>query len=190
MMRTFVAFDTTPGQKATLTNTVAALRRSGADVRWESPDKFHVTLKFLGETEEGALNQICDRISAVCANAQPMTLSINRLGCFPNLRQPRVIWAGCKTEYPELHTLKTQLEKALKDCGFDSEKQTFHPHITLGRVRGIRGINDLISTLKTVTFESFNLSVGNLVLVKSVLHRSGSVYSTLESFTLGGKVVS
>jgi len=186
VIRTFIAFDTTPGQKRILSEAAVALKKASADVRWESPDKYHCTLKFLGDTEEHTLAAIRSTIRDVCAGCPPMSIEFDRLGCFPNVREPRVVWAGCKGEYPALSSIKNQIDRALAEFGFEIDQRTFHPHITLGRVKGERGVGRLISTLETVTFESFTLAVGELLLIKSVLHKEGSVYTTLDSFPLGG----
>ena len=186
VIRTFIAFETTPGQKLVLAEAAASLKEASADVRWESPDKYHCTLKFLGETEERNLPAIRSIIKDVCADCTPLHIEFDRLGCFPTLREPRVIWAGCTEQSPSLNVIKNRMDLALERFGFEIDRRPFHPHVTLGRVKSERRVEHLISKLETVTFESFSLAVGELLLIKSVLHREGSVYTVLDSFHLGG----
>ena len=141
------------------------LRESGADVRWESTEKFHATIKFLGNTEENAIPSITSAIGNILRRHSSFEVSYRELGCFPRLPQgvlvggqasmkrPRVIWIGCENNDGTLANIKTALDEALLPFGFAKEEREFHPHVTLGRVKSSRGMQDLTPLLQTLTFE-------------------------------------
>jgi RNA 2',3'-cyclic 3'-phosphodiesterase len=183
-MRTFIAIDTPDHIKREMTKVQSELRRSAADVRWETSDKFHITLKFLGETKETMVDDIIENIQALCSKFSPFALQYDRVGCFPNMKNPRVIWIGCRDISQNLSKIKIMLDKELKQFGIESEERAFHPHITLGRVKSEREIKNLIPIIENLTFKSEVIECGQILIMKSILKPSGSVYSTLKSIIL------
>lgn len=185
-IRIFIAFDTTPEIKEYLAEIAGQLRRVDADIRWEPKEKYHATLKFLGDIDESLLPAIAIRISETAGRFRPITLRFDRLGCFPNMRNPRVFWAGCTNHDPAISDLKTQMDEVLAPFGFEIERRIYDPHVTLGRFKSDRGSKHLISSVEKITFEAFNLPVQELMLMKSVLNRDGSQYTVLRTFGLNG----
>ena len=183
-LRTFIAFDTPPAFKEALAKVQRELRQTGADARWETTDKFHGTLKFLGDTEETLLATISERIRLVVAEFGAMSLRFDKIGFFPNNRKPRVVWIGCTAQPPVIVELKTGLDRALESLGYEVEPREFHAHITLGRIKNDRGSEYLISRAEKINFEPFPVSITEIQLMKSTLKPSGSVYSLLQTFSL------
>ena len=95
-MRTFVAV-TLPGAAQAELGRVGAVLAGQVppgSVRWVQPEQIHLTLRFLGETAVSQLPAITSSLDKVGQQTGPLTLRLGRVGCFPNCKRPRVIWAG------------------------------------------------------------------------------------------------
>jgi len=183
-MRTFIAVDTPENIKSQMSEVQSELKRSEADVRWETANKFHITIKFLGEVKEVMIDGIKGKIGELCANYSPFPLQYEGVGCFPNMKNPRVIWIGCRDISQNLLKIKTLLDDKLTLFGFEAEDRAFHPHITLGRVKSQTGIKNLIPIIENLTFKSEVTECGKILIMKSSLKPSGSQYSILETILL------
>jgi RNA 2',3'-cyclic 3'-phosphodiesterase len=182
-MRLFVAVDTPAEVKRELVRVRDDLRRFRADVRWEPDGKLHCTLKFLGEVAERILPELGDALAAVSAVTPQMEARYAGLGCFPDIRRPKIIWAGIRSG--GLAALAESVDMTCAGFGIAREQRPFHPHVTLGRVKSLVSSNDLLSRIESVTFESPTVMIREILLVQSILKPSGSVYSTVRSYPLG-----
>ncbi len=186
-IRTFIAIDTPEPIKDKIFEVQNLLRESHAEVRWESRDKFHITVKFLGGVEESILGDITQKLSTALTPFKPFQLVYDELGCFPNIRSPRVIWVGCENEDGTLLKIFQTIEDIVVPFGFEKESRRFHAHITLGRVKSPKRIQDLIRTIQSTTFDRQTTECRELHLVKSDLRPTGSVYTLLHRVVLGEK---
>jgi RNA 2',3'-cyclic 3'-phosphodiesterase len=159
------------------------LRRFRADVRWESDGKLHCTLKFIGEVSERILPALGEALAAISMKTSPIEVRYEGVGCFPDIRRPKIIWAGIRSG--ALAALAESVDIACAGFGIARESRPFHPHVTLGRVKSLVSSDDLLSRIESVTFESPTVMIREVLLVRSTLKPSGSVYSTVRSFPLG-----
>ena len=158
-------------------------------VRWAAPEQTHLTLKFLGGVDAGSLDELKAAIRCAC-RANAFELTTQALGCFPNLRRPRVIWMGLGGEAKALSDLQQRIEAATNSWR-EPEAREFHPHLTLGRVKHLRpgelnGLARVVDAHERTVFGSWR--VEGLDLVRSKLSSHGAVYSKLASFQLIGEV--
>jgi 2'-5' RNA ligase len=184
--RLFIAVDTSEQVKEELEHLSARLRSSKAQVRWEGRDKFHATLKFLGGTDEALLPSITASLERVCDGTSPFQAVARRVGSFPGRGNPRVVWVGLDDPDGGLERLQKSIDREMSQLGFKPEERAFHPHITLGRVKGTGNLHNLRRMLESVTFESHPATVHEVLLVRSELKSSGSVYTILKSFPFVG----
>lgn len=149
-----------------------------------TPDKLHVTLKFLGDTRMSQVEAIQQRIAAVVSSQPPFTVQVRRLGAFPSVQRPSVVWAGLDPGAP-LIGLAEGLEAALEPLGFRREARPFHPHVTLARIKGRppRALFDLLQQHAQTVFGSVEFR--SVEFLRSILQTGGAQYSTLASFELG-----
>ena len=183
-LRLFIAVETPPDIKPQIAAIGDRLRTCGADVKWEPDEKLHATIKFLGSADEGLLPEIVSLSKGVCSAFPSLSLKYSGVGCFPNLRAPRVVWIGMKEPEGTLESLQHKLEAAVEPLGFKREDRDFHPHVTLGRVKSQKRIGSLLRMMESITFESQPVIINEIVLIKSELKSSGSVYTTLHAFPL------
>ncbi|MBS4027756.1 MAG: RNA 2',3'-cyclic phosphodiesterase [Ignavibacteriales bacterium] len=184
MIRTFIAFDTSPSVKNEIIRLQNILREADADVRWEQEEKLHVTLKFLGDIEEKFLPQLTATLETVTNKFSPFEIEYTTIGCFPNTKEPRVIWVGCRDVPQSVIRLQREIETQLAPFGYEIEKRKFSPHITFGRIKGIKNIFHLLQSIENLTFSPQKMQCAEILLMKSVLHSYGSIYSPLKVFPL------
>jgi 2'-5' RNA ligase len=185
-VRLFIALETPPEVREALGRTVAELRAIGADVRWEQVEKLHATVKFLGDTPPGRVEPILAALESVASATGPLTLTYTGLGFFPTPHRPRIVWAGILEESGALNGVHAAIEASMQALGYDAEARAFHPHVTLGRVKGSRGISALRARVETCTFHQPPITLHEIALVKSDLRPSGSVYTILRRIPLSG----
>ena len=63
-------------------------------VRWVRPEGIHLTLKFLGDTPRGKVDEVKAALLRAVTERAPFTFTVAGLGCFPSSRRPRVLWVG------------------------------------------------------------------------------------------------
>jgi 2'-5' RNA ligase len=183
-MRLFFAVNLEPQVRDALLRAQERLKGAGADVKWTSADGLHVTLKFLGEVAESGVANIAGIGRQAAGEAKPFEIRVEGLGVFPSVRSARVVWAGVVEGAKELASLAERLEALLEPLGFAREKRPFTAHVTLGRARTPRGMQELVPLLETG--EGFGRSSAMyLSLMRSELRPEGARYSSVEEFKLG-----
>ena len=154
------------------------LRSTGADLKLVKKDNIHITMRFLGDVDEGLVKKLKELIGEV--EFSPFSVELRGVGAFPNLRRPRVIWVGLAEGVEELSRVYSEVESGVTGLGFKPESRGFSPHITLARVRSGRNRDALVERLRGHTDDSFGgFLVERVKLKRSVLTPSGPVYSTL-----------
>jgi 2'-5' RNA ligase len=183
-IRSFIAIETPPEVKADIAKVQEGLRTTNADVRWESTEKFHITLKFLGNVDEPRLNSLADRLQEALSRFGPFNMTYRGVGCFPNQHHPRIIWIGAENEDGSLTRIQETAELVAEGLGFQKEERQFHPHITIGRVKGSKNLQALVAELGNASFNPHAALIKDVLLMKSDLKPTGSVYSVLRSYKL------
>ena len=185
-VRLFIALETPAAVRKALAGTMAELREVEADVRWESEEKLHATLKFLGDTPDCRVDAVAAALERVSSSTAPLTVAYSGLGFFPSPREPRIVWAGLLEPTGALAGFHARIEASMGALGFAKESRPFHPHVTLGRVRGPRGAAALRARVETCTFDQPPIALHEVALIRSDLRPSGSVYTTLKRISLSG----
>ena len=183
-MRTFIAIDLEPGLKTALQALILALKTTGADIRWAQTNGLHLTLKFLGEIDEEKSAVVKRTLQEVAGRHASFPLRLEGAGAFPGEHKPRVLWAGFAAE-KGLLAFQDELERELERDGFPREERTFHPHLTLGRVKGPGRIRDAMLELEKHGRDSLGkMTVHKVALFESRLHPEGVEYRVLAEYEL------
>jgi len=185
-MRLFIALPLTRQVEDELGRLKILLEQKGGQVKWVAPKNIHLTVRFLGDTDERLVPQIIEKMDAVSARFQPVDTVIDGLGGFPTISRPRVIWVGIGREVETLSELAAQMERGMQQLGFEREKKGFKSHLTLGRVRRPQGLDQLVDFLKEYRLEPIPIQFDRLCLFKSTLTPSGPIYERLHEAALGG----
>ena len=139
-------------------------------------DQIHFTLQFLGEISESKCQQVKNILNEI--SFSQFQISLNGVGGFPNLEDPRVIWVGIgKNGAKKLVELSDDVRMKLTAIGFEKGKK-FKPHLTVFRVK--KKIGDISSIMKDFeTIEFGSEIITKIKLKKSVLSPKGPEYSDL-----------
>jgi 2'-5' RNA ligase len=184
VFRAFISVDVDATPK--LMEFSEKLRGSGAQLKVVNLKIVHLTLKFLGDTEEALIDDIEKAITLSVQGIEPFTIDMRSTGAFPNLNYMKVIWVGLENADPLVNIAKT-LNNELSRFGFKREKKGFRPHITIARVRGPKNKHALVDILKEYQDEDFGSQrVESIRLKKSVLSREGPTYSTIKDVKFSG----
>ena len=149
-------------------------------ISWVNPENYHVTLRFLGDTDVTAIQQIKEALQKEVALPSNLSLQLIGPGSFGPRKNPRVIWLGFDQDEP-FHSLKTSTDRALEKCGWPLSDQPFRAHLTLGRVRSLKDparYYEIIEQIKE-TFKG-RAEVDRMVFYRSELGESGPTYTALE----------
>jgi 2'-5' RNA ligase len=186
--RAFIAIDLPESVKSFLSEAQAALKLYGFRVKWVRLQNIHLTLKFLGDTAIADSDKIAEAMALAARNCPAVSLAAKGVGVFPDVRRPRVIWAGLNGQLEILANLQQTLDAHLADLGFPGETRAFKSHLTLGRVKGkiaSAGIKAAIDKLKD--FESGSFEINQLILFKSELRPTGAVYTKVQGIAFQGQ---
>jgi 2'-5' RNA ligase len=186
MKRTFFAVDIRPDGK--LTSILQDIRNhlAGEKIKWVTADLMHLTLKFLGDTPEDAIPQIINSVDTPFRRIPVMTLHLSSVGLFKNLHNPRVIWIGIMPCAP-LEQAVQILGNTLVSFGYPADPVEFVPHLTLGRMKEIKQMENLVRFMEKYKKESFGTAnAGEIIYYESVLNPEGPVYNPLAHFPLLG----
>jgi 2'-5' RNA ligase len=180
MIRSFIAFDINNESVVERFRQIQeSLLTTGADLKPVEPKNIHITMRFLGDITPPMIDQIHDAMGKVLFSA--FDCQIHGLGVFPDLRYPRVVWAGITKGSTELRGIFDQLEPSLRQLGFRPDSKGFSPHLTLARVRTGRNKAQLGSFIQGSADFAFGLVKADcLRLKKSVLTPRGPLYSVLK----------
>ena len=183
-MRTFVAVPLSPECHKMLEELQKKLRATGAEARWAAVSSIHLTLKFLGEIDPAVLPKLTESIRAASETEASFSLRLHGLGAFPDLRNPRVIWCGVEGDTHRLQQLQMKVEQACSDLGFPGEERGFHPHLTMGRMKGKKNLQRLLEYIKIGSELECTFDACRYNIYKSTLTPRGAIYDILESIPL------
>ena len=138
MKRIFIAVKIDPGEN--LLNMISVLKAGLKDerIKWTESENFHITLAFLGDTEEAKIKAINNMLRTTCEGFGEFEIVIKGAGVFKNISDPRIIWTGIETS-EKLNKLYDSIKSGLKDTGISLEERTFRPHLTLGTNKEYQG---------------------------------------------------
>ena len=155
-------------------------RREKLPIKWVRPENIHLSIKFLGEVDDGrapALVAALKQAAGARTESRPLTLQITGFGVFPDYHRPQVVWAGI-TPDAGLELLHHRVEQAFAPLGFPTEARPFRPHVTLGRAsrdakpRDFKGLEEILAGTE---FDE-TVTIAELDLMQSTLHKDGAVY--------------
>ncbi|CAN5138655.1 RNA 2',3'-cyclic phosphodiesterase [soil metagenome] len=183
-LRLFVAIDVPGEVKGRLDEVMASFRRPFPGVRWTRVEGWHATLKFLGRTPPGIVEDVRIAVASVAARTSAFETGLTGVGAFPTPRRARVLWVGLADEERRLARISKSLDEALAPH-YVAEKRGPKPHLTLARLDPPREVRDLIPGVLEARTDSASFPVDRLVLYASHLSPRGASYEALERWSLG-----
>lgn len=176
-MRTFISVELTDEIKKKLVELIAELKKSGASVKWVKAENLHVTLKFLGWVKDEQLDKLVELTAKAVGGSGSFKAKFEGLGTFPAGKSPRVVWVGTAEGGDGLCNLAQNLEKTLGSAGFKSEAREFKPHLTIGRVKDKKNLDQLVKRINELSRAKIGeMIIDRICIMKSTLRRTGPIY--------------
>jgi len=180
-IRTFLSLNFDSAVKDKASEILRVQRESFRDylIKWEKSEKFHLTLRFLGDIDEKQAELLSYQLDNIAFSFDKIAYVTNGIGFFPNARRPNVIFIGLEEEGNNSGELVNKIDAVISEIGIKPDKK-FVAHITLGRFRrenrkGAEGVN-------IESFEPFRVEFNSFFLMKSVLDYRGSEYFPIKEF--------
>ena len=183
-MRLFIGIPI-PEDYATAIGEVQSVwkERLASKMSWVRPGLVHLTLRFLGETDEARVEAIAEAMQGAAGGCFVMQGGAG--GFFPQRGAPRVIWMGFSRGMEECGAYFAALDAGLVRAGFDAETRPFAAHVTVARVRqAVRG-DDWAGLAADLTRQWPPFNVDTVVLWQSILKPSGPQYRRVSEIALG-----
>ncbi len=156
-------------------------------IKWVDPGVMHITIAFLGDTDESIIPSVSDIIKQAALNHSPFELVFRGTGVFRNLHDPRVIWIGTDIN-PVVQNIKAELDNGLTKFGFEKETREFRPHLTLGRIKYLKDRSVLEEALKLYKDQDVQKELINeIIYYESILRPAGPEYLSIINVPLSGK---
>ncbi|MEE8348424.1 MAG: RNA 2',3'-cyclic phosphodiesterase [Acidobacteriota bacterium] len=164
------------------------LRALDLEGRYARMSSIHLTLQFLGNIEEEKIPSIEKLLRETGRAARPFDLEIRRLGVFPNRNTPRVLWIGVDP-VDVVSDLQGRLQEGCNLLGFPGEARSFHPHLTLLRLKSRKNLSRLVAHVEGAGAgeQAGGLRVEEIHLYQSILKPDGAEYRKLVTARLGGR---
>lgn len=184
-MRLFVSVDL-PTDLADAIAVVQEELRDASGLSFTDPAQAHLTLKFLGETAPGRIEELEAALVAAVddVGVAPFEATVAGLGAFPNEEYIRVVWLGFEGGSEALTRLHEAVESRTVDLGYEPEEHDFTPHVTLARMQHAGGKELVQRMLRDRHPEVGSFRVEEIRLTESELGPDGPEYSTVARFPL------
>jgi len=184
-IRTFVAIKISAEMEKELGRFLAELKKDRADVKWVNHESIHLTLKFLGNLTASQVESVIEVVQKASVEFSIFHLKADEKGAFPNLKRPKVFWVGLsQADDSTLLNLQSKMETELAEIGFEKEVRKFHPHLTIGRVRRFKNLDDITEKFMAYELAEIEFEVKEILIMKSVLTPKGAVYSIQKAIPL------
>ncbi len=163
----------------TMRGTLDELASAGG-IRTEKADKIHITLCFLGDTDERRIPELRDRLRETLSSEHRFTIRLKGIGAFPDIKRPRVVWIGIESDV--LVRVAGLVRGVVESCRLDHDRKPFSPHVTVGRVNGRADIRGAAESHRDTVYAEFEAD--SILLMASELLPTGAKHTVVERFPL------
>jgi 2'-5' RNA ligase len=151
------------------------------DARWIPGGNLHITLWFIGEVTGDRADEILHAVDRPFTT-RSFDAHLAGLGAFPPSGAPRVFWLGVRLGAEQLASLHAELAARLLLLGIKPERRPYSAHLTLARVKDIRGSKgyaDLRASLRKVPADAGTCRIVAITVFRSHLSPKGATYEAL-----------
>ena len=133
MRRLFVAVHPPAAAREHLAAELAGLRGTAGEPRWTAPERWHLTLLFVGAVPDRQVAGLTAALGADIVAGAPARLRLAGAGRFGTVRRPQVAWVGVDGDLAALGDLAARLARTARRLRLEVEERPFRPHLTVGR---------------------------------------------------------
>jgi 2'-5' RNA ligase len=160
------------------------IKKSGAIVKFVEPQNIHITLKFLGDTDENLIDKIVEMLTESVKNIKPFEIILKGAGVFPNQNYIKVMWIGIENT-EQMGKIAYKIDEQVSELGYEREKRKFSAHLTIARVKSAKNKEKLIQIIeKYKEIEFGKIKVDSIKFKQSELTPKGPIYTTLKEIKL------
>jgi 2'-5' RNA ligase len=183
-IRAFLALELPESHREQIAAEQRRLRVGLPPARWVRPEGIHLTIKFLGETPQGVLDELVQALRAPVAACPAVSVTLEGSGFFPGPARPRVAWIGGQAR--GIEALVDAVEQQAGRLGLERERRQWSLHLTLARLREPwppDAVDRFLSWGECLALPVFECT--ELVLLASRLGPGGAVYTALARLPIG-----
>ena len=181
MIRLFIALEIPDIVKDLVYTRLQESAEYTSDFKWEPKEKFHLTLKFIGDIRKELLPDIVREIEFV-KDFSTFNSTISKFGFFFRKGQPVILWCNFDTG-DQINSLVSELNLRLEKFGIEKDKRNFKGHLTLLRIKN-RVSENFIKSFKELKYEPIQFNSNKIALIESDLNPTGSEYKVLKIYEL------
>ena len=148
-------------------------------VKWENDDKFHLTLRFLGDINENKIDELIFVLDRLKFEFETIKFTAKGIGFFPNQKYPNVVFVDLEEHGNNSQKLVEFIDRIILNFGVKPDK-SFVPHVTLGRFKRDKRVK--LEKQINVKVEQVEIEMDSFYLMRSILTPKGSVYQTVNRF--------
>ena len=184
MKRIFIAIKVESGPQLSYMISYFKTGLKGENIKWINNENIHVTLLFLGDTNEDKIGTVREILIKKCEGTGRFDMIIRGSGIFSKRGDPRILWAGIEPS-EKLNQLYDSLLSGFKEAGFKIENHSFRPHLSFARIKSLKDMSLLKKLIDRHKDEQFQtVSVKEVILFESILEPSGPIYKPLSIINL------
>ncbi|MBV9149411.1 MAG: RNA 2',3'-cyclic phosphodiesterase [Candidatus Eremiobacteraeota bacterium] len=128
------------------------LRARGLVARFESAEKYHLTLAFLGWVDAAQVDALAAALKSAAAQHRPFALRFDRIGAFPHERKPRIVWIGAHQQPATYRELANSVHLSYGALGF-AFKDDPVAHVTVARIKETRAPLPTLSSFAPIAVD-------------------------------------
>jgi RNA 2',3'-cyclic 3'-phosphodiesterase len=176
MLRLFVGIEL----PSTLRLHLSLLCTGLPGARWVDSGNLHLTLRFIGEVDEGMASDIDAALARI--RAPRFEVALAGAGTFGGER-PRLLWIGVEDNKPLLE-LQERVEAALRRAGVPPDTRRYSPHVTLARLKrpDLARVQGFLAA--NALFRAPPVPVERFSLIASYPTKSGAIYEDQADYPL------
>jgi RNA 2',3'-cyclic 3'-phosphodiesterase len=183
MIRSFIAIKIVPNKEFVRAFQVLKSQLANEKINWVEIENLHLTLRFLGNVSEENIKTLKSELTKI-KSISTFDFQIEGIHLFKDIRTPRIIYSEIKAGQ-ELYSLSEEIDNCLLKLGLLSVDKKFLPHLTLGRIKLLKGKENLelvLHEFRKVYFQKAECS--DFHLFESILTPSEPIYKVLGSYKL------
>ncbi|SRR5579871_1754125 len=162
--RLFVGIGLSERARAACAIAADALRATGFAARYESLEKFHVTLAFLGNVDARRGSTVAPALERALEQTKAFAITLDKVAAFPHERKPRIVYLGSRNQGEDFRRLSKLTRAALSALGFSFDDDAV-AHVTIARVKESR------RPLPLIEFDPIELQIDGVSLFESIFER-------------------
>jgi 2'-5' RNA ligase len=184
LIRTFIAIKINPSED--VIHKISNLRRNLAfdKIKWTNEHQWHITFKFLGQTNTKDIENICTDLEQVTKLLQAFKINLTELNTFGSRYDPRLLWIKAEPDNI-LKNMQSKINRLDSLSDYEVSGLNFIPHLSIARIKKIR---DLAYFQKLIDFNKetlvFDQFIDRIGFYESFLQPTGAKHALIEEFKL------